>query len=148
MTQENKKCSCGEPHISQKTIHRYDGLPCYVEEKESPFNLESIMREFDEEWTSLKLTSMGDKIKSFFTQKIETLLEQKRMAWYDAGYEDGIEDVSRGKKAFLKTERTRLIEELIKKLPLKGQANYIINTYEDGWNECLQKVKEAIKKLK
>lgn len=27
-----EKCSCGEPHISDRTIHRYDGNPCYIDE--------------------------------------------------------------------------------------------------------------------
>ena len=26
-------CSCGEPHISDRIEHRYDGSPCYVREK-------------------------------------------------------------------------------------------------------------------
>ena len=33
------KCTCGEPHISDRITHRYDGKPCYVTDsvpKESP----------------------------------------------------------------------------------------------------------------
>lgn len=25
-----KQCTCGEPHISRRVVHRYDGKPCYV----------------------------------------------------------------------------------------------------------------------
>lgn len=25
-----KQCTCGEPHISKRITHRYDGMPCYV----------------------------------------------------------------------------------------------------------------------
>lgn len=27
---QNQKCTCGEPHISKRIVHRYDGKPCYV----------------------------------------------------------------------------------------------------------------------
>jgi len=28
----DNKCSCGEPHISDRIVHCYDGKPCYVKE--------------------------------------------------------------------------------------------------------------------
>ena len=29
---EKVKCTCGEPHISDRIIHCYDGKPCHVKE--------------------------------------------------------------------------------------------------------------------
>ena len=31
---EKVNCTCGEPHISDRIIHRQNGLPCYVKEQE------------------------------------------------------------------------------------------------------------------
>lgn len=28
-------CTCGEPHISNRIQHRYDGKPCFVKDRES-----------------------------------------------------------------------------------------------------------------
>ncbi len=30
---ESKRCTCGEPHISDRIEHRYDGTPCRVREE-------------------------------------------------------------------------------------------------------------------
>lgn len=37
-----KQCSCGEPHISKRIVHRYDGKPCYVAEKEGEPDIDAI----------------------------------------------------------------------------------------------------------
>ena len=31
---EKVNCTCGEPHISDRIVHRQNGLPCYVKEQE------------------------------------------------------------------------------------------------------------------
>lgn len=81
---EEKKCTCGEPHISKRITHCYDGKPCYI--ISSP-TTEEWEKDFYEMWgrprfeifTKKDWKDNGDTIMSFIR------LEKEK------SYKEGIE---------------------------------------------------------
>lgn len=74
---KNKKCSCGEEHISNRIQHCYDGKPCYVKEFSSPEpkdDWRNEIKQFLPDFKGYGWDSLFQKIESL----ISTAKEEER----------------------------------------------------------------------
>lgn len=142
------KCSCREPHISDRIVHRYNGLPCYVSDsqpKESQPSSEG--REVYELLPGAPELTIAKIVRRSHATEVcphkGNCLNEREM----------IEELGNYIRSLLSSSTQKVYEELLMKIPKekiylepKDLTSQEVNMMYKGFNDCLEEVRQIILK--